>query len=127
MSWARSTRRRPPRCRRLVAIARPASKVPASATRCWPNAYDGSLSSPTGRVARSPSVAGFLGYASVVDPAALRGDQLTLYSATPIGFLPGVLEVGHDHGSDGWFPGGTLVPTGATDRLPSAHCHHPSV
>jgi hypothetical protein len=33
-----------------------------------------------------------------------------MYAAEPVGFLPGVLDVGHQHSEDGWFAGGTLVP-----------------
>ena len=58
-----------------------------------------------------PSVAGLLGYADAVGPGGISSSRLTLYSASPVGFLPGVLDVGHDHGSAaGWFAGGTLVP-----------------
>ena len=58
-----------------------------------------------------PSIAGVFGYADAVAPNDRCSTRLTLYSASPVGFLPGVLDVGHDHGSDGgWFAGGTLVP-----------------
>jgi hypothetical protein len=58
-----------------------------------------------------PSIAGLIGYAEAVAPGDVGSEQLTLYAASPVGFLPGVLDVGHDHGSDGgWFAGGTLVP-----------------
>lgn len=58
-----------------------------------------------------PSIGGLVGYADAVAPGCVFSKQLTVYSASPVGFLPGVLDVGHDHGSDaGWFAGGTLVP-----------------
>ena len=58
-----------------------------------------------------PSVAGLVGYADAVAPSDACAQDLTVYSASPVGFLPGVLDVGHDHGSDdSWFAGGTLVP-----------------
>lgn len=61
----------------------------------------------------APSVAGLLGYRSVVDPTTEADASLRLYAATPIGFLPGVLDAGHDHGAPGWFADGTLVATTA--------------
>ena len=58
-----------------------------------------------------PSIAGLVGYAESVAPGCVFSPRPTLYSASPVGFLPGVLDVGHDHGADnGWFSGGTLVP-----------------
>lgn len=57
-----------------------------------------------------PSVDGLRGYESVAAPR-LPQRSLALYAAAPIGFLPGVLDVGHDHGAQGgWFSSGTLVP-----------------
>ena len=70
-----------------------------------------------------PSIAGLIGYADVVAPESVRSSRLTLYSASPVGFLPGVLDVGHDHSSAaGWFSGGTLVPTSAAAARPSSSC-----
>jgi putative copper export protein len=56
-----------------------------------------------------PSLAGLLGYESVTAPEALG--QVAIFAAEPIGFLPGVLDVGHTHHDDAWIPGGALVPT----------------
>jgi len=70
-----------------------------------------------------PSVAGLVGYAEAIAPSAVDQDRLTLYSAAPVGFLPGVLDVGHDHGgAAGWFAGGSLVPTSAASVGHSTPC-----
>lgn len=71
----------------------------------------------------APTVAGLLGYESVVAPDLAASSRLTLYAATPVGFLPGVLEVGHDHSAPGWFTGGTLVPTSAPTTVPVPSCN----
>jgi len=70
-----------------------------------------------------PSVEGLRGYESIADPT-LQQQSLTLYAAAPVGFLPGVLNVGHDHDQPGWFSSGTLVPVSAAVRMPN--CHHPT-
>jgi putative copper export protein len=55
----------------------------------------------------APSLAGLLGFAAAahVEPVP----EVRLYAASPVGFLPGVLDVGHQHASTGWFSHGTLV------------------
>jgi putative copper export protein len=53
----------------------------------------------------APSAAGLVGY-----DGACADSRLRMYAAEPVGFLPGVLDVGHQHSEDGWFAGGTLVP-----------------
>ena len=58
----------------------------------------------------APTVTQLRGYLSVADPQATYSKRLVLYAASPVGFLPGVLDVGHEHGTDGWFAGGTLTP-----------------
>ena len=62
-----------------------------------------------------PTAAGLAGF------TGSGGAALRLYAATPIGFLPGPLEVGHQHSTSGWFPGGTLVPVSAPVTVPG-HC-----
>ena len=59
-----------------------------------------------------PTVAGLLGWESALAPASET--QVRLFAAAPIGFLPGVLDVGHTHADAGWIPGGALVATGPT-------------
>ena len=74
----------------------------------------------------SPSVDGLRGYESVAAPY-LREQALTLYDATPIGFLPGVLDAGHDHGgAAGWFSKGTLVPVSAATPVRASACANPT-
>jgi len=68
-----------------------------------------------------PDGAGLLGYLDRADPAATRAGRLSLYAASPVGFLPGVLETGHTHGSNGWFPDGTLVAITRSVAVPK-HC-----
>jgi hypothetical protein len=69
--------------------------------------YRGVLAALAARV--QPTEAGLLGFTSVAaqpsGTAALR-----IYAAAPVGFLPGVLDVGHQHGATGWFANGTLAP-----------------
>jgi len=63
-----------------------------------------------------PSLAGLLGYASangVAPPTAWR-----LYAASPVGFLPGVLDVGHQHADASWFPDGSIVAASAPVATP---------
>jgi putative copper export protein len=73
-----------------------------------------------------PSIDGLHGYESVAAPA-LQEQSLTLYAATPIGFLPGVLDVGHNHsGAADWFSSGTLVPVSAATAVQAPACHHPT-
>jgi putative copper export protein len=58
----------------------------------------------------TPTAAGLLGYLSVVDPTATAPAQFRLFAAAPIGFLPSVLNAGHDHSSAAaWFPNGALT------------------
>ena len=56
-----------------------------------------------------PTVAALRGYLDATDPTAAAG-PIQLYAASPIGFLPGVLDEGHAHDGQGWFANGTLVP-----------------
>jgi hypothetical protein len=63
----------------------------------------------------APTAAGLLGFLSIASPA--QSTSLRLYAAAPVGFLPGVLNVGHDHGSAGWFPNGTLAPITAAQPV----------
>lgn len=53
----------------------------------------------------APSAAGLAGYDGTCAHSGLQ-----MYAAEPVGFLPGVLNDGHQHGDHGWFAGGTLVP-----------------
>ncbi|MGZ6875242.1 MAG: copper resistance D family protein [Nocardioidaceae bacterium] len=53
----------------------------------------------------APSAAGLAGYADTC-----ADSRVQMYAAEPVGFLPGVLNVGHQHSDHGWFAGGTLVP-----------------
>jgi putative copper export protein len=68
--------------------------------------YRGALNTLAARA--QPSEAGLLGFLSVVTPELTA--SLRVYAAAPVGFLPGILNVGHEHGSVGWFPNGTLAP-----------------
>jgi hypothetical protein len=55
----------------------------------------------------APSATGLDAYAGA---AGADGNRwLSLYAATPIGFLPGALESGHTGSSSSWLPGGSLV------------------
>jgi putative copper export protein len=58
-----------------------------------------------------PSAAGLEGFLTVADPEETTHPELDVFAATQIGFLPKVLDTGHDHSdAAGWFPNGTLVP-----------------
>jgi hypothetical protein len=69
-----------------------------------------------------PSIAGLFGYLSAADPAATIDPRLVIYAASPVGFLPGILDVGHEHAAPGaWFTTGTLTPISNPVRV-VAHC-----
>jgi hypothetical protein len=108
----------------LTSLRLPPLLVPAPVDPMSPTAdrYRAALAVAAGGIA--PSVAGLLGWLSVVSPAAGSDDVLTLYAATPVGFLPGVLDVGHQHGTTGWFTGGTLVATSAPVPVPMSQGVH---
>ena len=53
----------------------------------------------------TPSAAGLVGY-----DGTCADSRLQMYAAVPVGFLPGALNTGHQHGGHGWFTSGTLVP-----------------
>jgi putative copper export protein len=58
-----------------------------------------------------PSAAGLAGFLTVADPEATTHPELDVFAATPIGFLPKILDTGPSHSdAAGWFPNGTLVP-----------------
>jgi hypothetical protein len=68
--------------------------------------YRGALNALVARA--QPSEAGLLGFLSVAVPELTA--SLRVYAAAPVGFLPGILNVGHEHDATGWFPNGTLAP-----------------
>jgi putative copper export protein len=77
--------------------------------------YRDALAVLAARVA--PTETGLLGFLSGVGSGATPR-SLRIYAAAPIGFLPGVLNVGHQHNDpSAWLPGGTLVPMTAARPL----------
>jgi hypothetical protein len=63
--------------------------------------------------------AGLLGFLSVASSEAFT-PALRVYAAAPVGFLPGILNVGHEHDvAAAWFPNGTLAPITAVQRMDS--------
>ena len=55
----------------------------------------------------APSADGLAVYAAAV--GARDSGSVALFAAAPIGFLPGVVDAGHDHADGGWIPGGAFV------------------
>jgi hypothetical protein len=95
-----------------VTVAAPVDPMSPVADR-----FRADLISAGGGVA--PSLAGLLGYLSVAEAGSAAAPALSLYAATPVGFLPGVLDAWHQHRTDGWFANGTLVAT--TNAIPLSH------
>jgi hypothetical protein len=70
-----------------------------------------------------PSLAGLLGFASVAEGTTNAASSIQLYAATPIGFLPGILDVGHQHAQTDWLTTGTLVSVTRPVLLPRPCAH----
>jgi putative copper export protein len=93
----------------LVAVASVVDPMTPLADR-----YRGLLATLASRA--QPSEAGLLGFLSVAAPDQ-AAQSLRVYAAAPVGFLPGILNVGHTHEATGWFANGTLAPISTAQPL----------